>query len=119
MRFDLYIYYDISVLYVEDTEEVKKNRKLICAYINWFGVDPQGQGIGTQLINYLLMRIKQLKSVDRIYLVPQGAAINFWRKCGFTGIGNFEDMEISNIIPQSSGSLIYKLRVKVITNIKR
>lgn len=52
--------------------------------IDWLGVNPQGQGVGSELMKVFIEEVKKIKKIKAIFLYPQGdKARIFWSKVGF------------------------------------
>lgn len=69
--------------------ESKANKLKDMTYItiDYVGVNPTGQGIGTQLVKTFLNRIDEFDKFKRIYLIASGSKTrNFWKKFGFKEI---------------------------------
>ena len=117
-----------SIYYLEDKDALKREelysddltnqelhqiaderRELTSISVDSVIVRPNGQGIGTLLINSFIKRIRNINTIKKIFLYPQNTkAENFWRSVGFK---NFENGEFrNNKYPGSScAKMVYDL----------
>jgi hypothetical protein len=72
----------------QELDKIADERRVLTSiFIEYMGVRPQGDGIGTLLIRSFLKRVKHINKFKMIFLFPEDIrAEKFWRNLGFRDI---------------------------------
>jgi hypothetical protein len=121
VTFQFKVFYDNSIDFptgedryaVLDYEEAYMQRKALSyVFIDNFRVKPEGTGVGTQLINLFIRRIKNIKSLKKVYLISETVdAERFWIKCGFRYL-NEKDLNEKTMPKAIWPGLVYDLDIE-------